>query len=75
MSDGLCCLYVTQLPGSVKNLISQSVRWNEQNEPAHYNKTCVTIKLVPPPSMARVLLNPSLDSLEAVDSTYDQQRL
>ena len=51
-------------------------------EPAHdrtYNKTCVTSKYldqpVHPPSMARVLMYPSLDRLEAIKGTYDQARL
>ena len=51
-------------------------------EPAHsktYNKICVTSKdsdqPVFPPSMARVLVYPSLDSPEAVEATRDQQRL
>ena len=45
-------------------------------EPAHdktYNKTCVTSKEpnqpVCPPSMARILVYPSLDSLEDVEGT------
>ena len=48
-------------------------------EPAHnktYNKTYVTSKdsdqLVHLPSMAWVLIYPSLDSLEAVESTCNQ---
>ena len=41
-------------------------------EPSHdktYNKTCVTSKdqVVQPPRMARILINTSLDSLEAVE--------
>ena len=51
-------------------------------EPVHdetYNKNCVTSKdldqPVHPPSMARILVYPSLDSLESVDGTCDQQRL
>ena len=51
-------------------------------EPAHvktYNKTCVTSKdldwPVHPSSMARVILHPSLDNLEAVEGTCDQRRL
>ena len=44
-----------------------------------YNKTCVTSKdsyqPVHPPSMARVLVYPSLDSPEAVKGTCDQRRL
>ena len=53
-----------------------------QHEPAHdetYSKTCLTSKdsdqPVHPPSMARVLVYPYLDSLEAVEGTCDQQRL
>ena len=42
-----------------------------------YNKTCVTSKdsdqSVYPPSMARVLVHPYLDSQEAVEGTWDQQ--
>ena len=51
-------------------------------ESAHdktYNKTCVTSKdsdqPVHPPSMARKLVYPSWDSLEAVEDTCDQRRL
>ena len=53
-------------------------------EPVHdktYNKTCATSKdsdqPVYPPSMAllRVLGLPSLHSLEAIEDTWDQQRL
>ena len=51
-------------------------------EPAHdktYNKACVTSKdsdqPVDPPSMARVLLYPSLDSPQAVEGICDQRRL
>ena len=51
-------------------------------EPAHdksYNKTCViskdSDKPIDPPSMARVLVYSSLDSLEAVEGTCDQQNL
>ena len=44
-----------------------------------YNKTFETNKdsdqPVNSPSMARFLIYPSLDSLEAVEGTYDQQRL
>ena len=48
-----------------------------------YKKTCVTLqedlcdqqRHVYPPSMARILVYSSLDSLEAVESTCDQQRL
>ena len=50
-------------------------------EPAHdktYNKTCVTSKdsdqPVHTPSMARVLVYPSLKSLEPVEGTCDQRR-
>ena len=46
----------------------------EQMGPGHdktYNKTCVTSKYsdqpVHPPSVARILCHPSLDSLEAVE--------
>ena len=53
-----------------------------ENEPAHdktQNKTWVTSKdldqPVHPPSMARVLVYPSFDSLEAVEGTCDQRRL
>ena len=53
-----------------------------QKEPAHgktYNKTCFTSKdldqPVHQPSMSRVLVYPSLDSLEAVEGACDQQRL
>ena len=60
------------VPGLVNNI----------NEPAHdkiYNLTCVTSKdsdqPVYPPSTARALIYPSLDSLEAVEGTCDQQRL
>ena len=52
------------------------------NEPEHdktYNKTSVTSKdsdqLVHPLSMVKVLVFPSLDSLEAVEGTCDQRRL
>ena len=52
------------------------------NEPAHdttYKKTSVTSKdsgqPVHPPSMSRVLVYPSLDSLEAFKGTCDQRRL
>ena len=52
------------------------------HEPAHdktYNETCVTSKdsgqPVHPPSMARVLLYPSLDSPEVTEGTYEQRRL
>ena len=51
------------------------------NEPAHDKtyKTCVTSKNsdqpVHPPSMARVLVHPSFDSPEAIESTCDQRRL
>ena len=51
-------------------------------EPAHdktFKKTCVTNKdsdqPVNPPSMAKVLLYPSLDSPEAVEGTCDQRGL
>ena len=51
-------------------------------EPAHdktYNKTCVTSKdsdqPVHPPSMARVPVYPTLESLELVEGTCDQRRL
>ena len=47
-----------------------------------YNKTCVTCATskdsdqpVHPPSMVRVLYNPPLDCLEAVEGICDQQRL
>ena len=44
-----------------------------------YNKTCVASEdldqPVRPPSMARVLFYPFLDSLEAVEGTHIQQRL
>ena len=50
-------------------------------EPAHdntYNKTCVTSKdsdrPVHTPSMARVLVYPSLDSLEPVEGAFYQRR-
>ena len=59
-----------------------SVQISEQankNEPAHdktYNKTCVISKdsdlPVHPPSMARSLVYPSLDNLEAVEGTCNQ---
>ena len=49
-------------------------------EPAHdktYDQACVTSKDQPvhPPSMARVLVYPSLDSREAVKGPCDQRRL
>ena len=51
-------------------------------EPAHdkaYNKICLTSKdsdqLVHPPSMARVIVYPSLNKPEAVEVICDQQRL
>ena len=51
-------------------------------EPAQdktYNKTCVTSKdfdqPVHPPSMTRVLLHPSLGSMEAAEGTHNQRRL
>ena len=44
-----------------------------------YNKNCVTSKdsdqPVHPPSMAKVLVYPSLDNLEAVEGTRNQRRL
>ena len=44
-----------------------------------FNKTCVTSKdsdqHVHPPSIARVLVHPSLDSPEVVEGTCNQQRL
>ena len=47
-------------------------------EPVH-NKTCVTSEdsnqPEHPPSMARTLFNPSLDSPKAVEGTCDQRRL
>ena len=53
---------------------------NKKNEPAHsktYNKIYVTSKdsehPVHPPSMARVLVYPSLDSPEAVEIMCNQQ--
>ena len=59
------------------------VEWRSKiNEPAHdntYNKTYVTSKdsdqPVHPPSMSRLLIYPSLDSLKPVEGTCDQQRL
>ena len=52
------------------------------SEPAHdktYNKTCMTSKdsnqLVHPPSMAMVLVYPSLDSPGAVEGTCGERRL
>ena len=51
----------------------------EQEHDKTYNKTCVTSKdsdqSVHPPSMARVLIYSSLNSLEAVEGTFDQRRL
>ena len=51
-------------------------------EPAHdntYNKTGVASKdsdqSIKLPSMARVYVNPSLDSPEAADDTFDQRKL
>ena len=51
-------------------------------EPAHdktYKKTCVNSEYsdqpVHPPSMARVLVHPSLDSPETVEGTCDQRKL
>ena len=51
-------------------------------EPAQhqtYNKTCMTSKdsdqPVAPPSVARVLVHPTIDSPEAVEGTCDQRRL
>ena len=48
-------------------------------EPAHdktYSKTYVTNKYQPvhPPSMARVLVHPSLDSLEDVEGTLQSAK-
>ena len=52
------------------------------NQPAYnktYNKTCVTSKdseqPVHPPSMARVLVYPSLDSPKSLEDTRNQRRL
>ena len=51
-------------------------------EPAddkNYNKTYVISKdsyqPVHPPNMARILVHPSLDSMEAIEGTCNQQRL
>ena len=56
--------------------------FNEIIEPAYdktHNETCVTSidsdQTVYLPSKARVLVYPSLDSLEAVEGTCDQRRL
>ena len=58
--------------------------WVSTYEPAHdktYNKTCVTSKYldqpVHPPSMARILVYPSLDSPEAhaISEDSDQTAL
>ena len=45
-----------------------SKRTNEPENDSTYNKTCVTSKdqFVQPPSMARILVYPYLDSLEAI---------
>ena len=55
---------------------------NDIFKPAYdktYNEICVTSKdsdqPVHPPSMARVLVHPSMDSPEAVEGTCDQWRL
>ena len=60
-------------------LAETDVRPMKTNEPTHdktYNKTCVTSKdsdqPAHPPSMAKALVYPSLDSLEAIESTCDQ---
>ena len=68
---GLYCL-------SMSLLWEAKLKW-VKNEPAHdktYSKTCVTGKdsdqPVNPPSIARVLVHPSLESPEAVEGTCDQ---
>ena len=61
------------------SLIYPSPNHRDTFEPVHnktYNKTCVTSKdsdqPVHVPSMARVLVYPSLDRQEAVEDTCDQ---
>ena len=56
--------------------------WYILNETVHdktYNKTCVTStdkdRPVHPPSMAKVLVCPTLDSTEVVEGVCDQRRL
>ena len=52
---------------------------NQWSTSKNYNKTYITNKYsdhpVHPPSMTRVLVYPSLDSLEAVEGTWVQRRL
>ena len=77
-------LYTARLV-SFSLLTLSALGWNFQQmtyKPAHhktYNKTCVTSndsdQTVHPPSMARILVHPSLDSLEAVEGTCNQWRL
>ena len=59
-------------------LVLRVVHWN-MSQRKTYNMTCVTSKdsdqSVYPPSKARVLVHPSLDSQEAVEGTCDQRRL
>ena len=66
----------------LSDFASSVMKGNITFELAHsktYNKTCVTSKDSDRPahpfSMARVLVYPSLDSLEAVKGTCDQRRL
>ena len=73
---------VTMSEGTFSHVVTRTIYSLPRNEPAHnktYNKTCVTSKdtnqSVHPLSMARVLIYSSLDSLEVVESTCNQQRL
>ena len=66
----------------VYTLIFPTTHFCINHEQAHYktcNKTCVTSKdsdqHIHPPSMAKVHVHSSLDSMEAVEGTWDQQRL
>ena len=59
--------------------IEKGMNINQPKQDKTYNKTCVTSKdsdqPVHPPSMARILISPSLDSMEAVEGTCYQRRL
>ena len=76
------CKMASLVSESLSKLRLHCEKGGESFEPAHsktYNKTYVTSKgsdqLVHPPSMARVLIYPSLDSLEAVEGICYQQTL
>ena len=60
----------------------QGVIFSSPNEPAHdktCNKSCVTSKdsdqPIHPPSMARILIYPSLDNPEVAEGSCNQRRL